>query len=235
MSWSLAETDQRTCRVSSALGIQPCPLQLPRGPPKVVWFIVADMCHCTRWQLFLCSQNSFLARYVPFNSREGRTPFLLKLDKFTTFLETSLAVWSNSLSITSEPACTLADSLSAWSFFLSVQPSRLLLSQIFCLPLAVIIKSQYKIMHHCFSIGWIGLLFIPWAITCQVRGCFLFFMCFLICINLQGFSQHSKTDRYFQNICKNVCRDSKQIKIVTGLVESLQDFYSSSVCTICFS
>lgn len=47
MSSSLTEADERTHRVSNALGLQPCPLQLFRGPPRAVYLIVAGLCHCT--------------------------------------------------------------------------------------------------------------------------------------------------------------------------------------------
>lgn len=65
MSQSLAEADQRTCRVSHALGIQPCPLQFFRGPPRAVWFIVAGFVPLYTMAAFPVLPNSFLGKLCP--------------------------------------------------------------------------------------------------------------------------------------------------------------------------
>lgn len=95
LSWSVTEADERTCRDSNALGLQSCLLRLFRGPPRAVPLIVGDLCHCTHDSSFSCATKPpFLPSYVSFNSRDSRTPFLLKQDKiyhlfkdFTAFMQ----------------------------------------------------------------------------------------------------------------------------------------------------
>lgn len=95
LSWNFIEADERTRRDSSALGLQPCLLWLFREPPRAVHLIGGGLYRCTHDSSFSWAPKPpFLPSHVPFNSRDNRTPFLLKQGKiyqgfkdFTAFIQ----------------------------------------------------------------------------------------------------------------------------------------------------
>lgn len=137
-------------------GTSACLLQFSRGPPRPVCSIVRGLCCFTHDSIFSCAPKPpFLPSHVPFNSRDRRTPFLLKQDKIYHLFKDVTAFMQEFFERTTLhllPTRTLPVLLFQHDFltFLyrlidSYYPKYLVLWR----PLAVTMKWQLKIMLPC--------------------------------------------------------------------------------------